>query len=210
MPRTLTTIPKLHGPFVPDPAWEKAGMTPLGQQLWIERTPRSRAVPLYKVEPCPDCADAEQSQEDVCETCNGSRKVDGERVWKTNPMNGELLYKMNKPEHYIHERMFYSESDGQGNQVKVDWAPPTEDQIAALQHEKAVAEMVPALASALVDEGLSAAEIVARLKAPAPEPAAIPVAQLAPTEPVPFDSSREDTDEVAVGAGRDSPPSEEL
>ncbi len=213
MTRVLTTIKPLHGPFVPDPAWKLVGRTPLGQQLYEENTPRSRAVPLYKVEPCPDCADAEQPLANVCETCNGSRKVDGDRIWKTNPLNGEPLIAMNRPERYIHRRTFYWESDGHGNGGKIDWTPPTPEEIEALRHEKQVAEMLPTLASALIDAGLSTEDIVERLTAPVTAP--VPIARLAP-EPIvpraddalPFDGSQPDGD--MPPSATDVDPTQEL
>ena len=190
MSRTLTRIQPLHGPVVPPAHWEMAGSTPPmgsdpgGRQLYTESIPRSRAVPDYEQVECTECFG--ERQEEPCQECNGTGKVDGERRWKVNPLNGERLYPMNKPELYTQHRMFYIQSDGQGNQYKVDWAPPTPEQIEAIRHDKAVADMVPALASALVDKGLDVDEIVRRLTA---EPSA-PAPEHASTEPVPFDDSR--------------------
>lgn len=180
MPRTLSRIPKLHGTLVPAAHWKMAGAVPPsgsnpgGQQLYTESIPRHRAVPDYEQVECKGCFG--ERQEEPCQECNGTGTVDGEQRWKVNPLNGERLYKINKPEFYTQQRMFYIQSDGQGNQYKVDWAPPTPEQIEAIRHDKAVADMVPALASALVDRGLSVDEIVSRLTADtaAPKPALVP------------------------------------
>ena len=178
MPRTLSRIQPLHGPVVPPATWEMAGSTPKGQQLYTESIPRTRAVPDYEQIECTECFG--ERQDEPCEECNGTGKVDGEQRWKVNPLNGERLYKINKPEFYTQHRMFYVESDGQGNQLKVDWSPPTPEQIEAIRHDKEVADMVPALASALVERGLSVDEIVSRLTT---DPAV-------PEAPVPFDGPK--------------------
>lgn len=181
MPRTLSRIAKLHGPVVPAPGWKMAGAVPVtGQQLYTESIPRSRAVPDYEQVECKVCFG--ERQEETCQECNGTGTVDGEQRWKVNPLNGERLYKINKPEFYTQERMFFIESDGQGNQLKVDWAPPTPEEIEALRHEKAVKEMMPKLAGALVDSGLDTDEIVRRLTSREPESAPEAVAAPAPEE----------------------------
>ncbi len=163
MARMQTTIQKQHGPVVPEAGWKMAGMTPIGQQLYTESIPRSRAVPDYEQIACLNCVG------DECRKCSGTGIYDGPRIWIKNPLTNAPLYKKNKPEFYTQERMFFIESDGAFNQYKVDWAPPTPEQIEAIRHAKQVAEMVPALASALVDKGLDVDEIVARLTAPAVE-----------------------------------------
>ena len=96
--------------------------------------------------------------------------MEGRRRYAKNPLTAEPLYPKNKAEHYIHERMFFIDSDGQGNQFKIDWAPPTPEQVAADVHTREVAAMVPRLAGALVDSGLDLEEIVKRLTAPTPDP----------------------------------------
>ena len=178
MPRTLSRIQPFHGPVVPPASWDMAGATPRGQQLYTEDIPRSRSVPDYEQVECKECFG--ELTEERCKECNGSGKVDGEQRWKVNPLNGERLYKINKAEFYTQHRMFFVESEGNGNQRKIDWAPPTPEQIEAIRHDKEVADMVPALASALVDRGLSVDEIVNRLTA---EPATQePVVTPAPEE----------------------------
>ena len=180
MARVLMRIPKLHAPVVPESGWEMSGTTPTGQQLYTERIQRSRAVPDYEQVECTSCFGEPQDEE--CPKCIGTGTVDGKRIWITNPLTNAPLYKKNKPEFYTQERMFYIESDGQGTQYKVDWAPPTPEEVEAIRHAKQVADMVPALASALVDKGLDVDEIVRRLTseptAPelghAPEPVAAP------------------------------------
>lgn len=185
MARGLSAMPKLHGEFKPEPGWERAGTTPDGKQLWRERTPRTRPVPDYEVLTCPDCKGKKQlkceecesktkTQQKSCEECGGTTKVpcerceasgevQGPRKQRLHPVTGEPLLDKNKAEHYIHERLFYVESDGQGNQYKVDWSPATEEEIAAAERAKKIREVIPAVAGALVDSGLSPDEIAARL-----------------------------------------------
>lgn len=191
MRSTLSRIPKLHAPFVPEAGWEQAGTTPLGKQLWTESIPRSRAVPDFEVD-CNSC------DGDGCKRC---------RVWARNPMTNQPLYPKNKPEFYTQERLFFVESDGQGSQIKITYTRPTPEEIEAVIHTKQVADMIPQLASALVDKGLDVKEIVARLTAPvaevkdeAPEPTA-------PEEAVPFDDSQVTSDDEQVA---DAGANEEL
>ncbi|MCR4339253.1 MAG: zinc finger-like domain-containing protein [Gemmatimonadaceae bacterium] len=169
----MTRIEKLHGPVVPDPNWERAGTTPEGRQLYIERTPRTRAVPDYEDAICDACEGSKKTKDmkHDCPKCDGKGMIQGKRRYAKNPLTGEPLYPKNKAEHYVHERMFFIDSDGQGNQVKIDWSPPTPEQIRADLHARAVADMIPRLAGALVDSGLDMDEIVDRLTAPkVPEP----------------------------------------
>lgn len=192
MARGLSRIRQFHGPVVPESQWERAGTTPNGRQLYIERTSRSRAVPDYEDAVCDACEGSKKTKNGKfeCPKCSGTGIVVGKRRYAKNPLTGEPLYPKNKPEFYIHERMFFIESDGQGNQYKVDWAPPTPEQIAADAHTRAVAEMLPKLAGALVDTGLGMDEIVERLTAPrAPEPKA-------KMKPVPDDNPAADTLEL--------------
>jgi len=198
MTRTLSRIPVGHGPIVVEAGWEMAGTTPSGQQLYIERTPRSRAVPDHEVLECVECSG------DKCEKCDWTGGIQGKRIFVKNPMTGEPLYPKNKPEFYTHERMFYVASDGAYNQYKVDWSAPTPDQVAADKHTRDVADMLPALAGALVNAGLSPEEAAKRLTTPVPE--SEPYVAPTPTEAQPFDGSQESDGQLLT----DPPISEEL
>ena len=192
MARGMTRIEQMHGPVVPESGWERAGTTPEGRQLYIERTPRSRAVPDYEDAVCEVCDGAKKVKGNDCPACNGTGMTEGKRRYAKNPQTGEPLYPKNKPEFYIHERMFFIDSDGQGNQIKIDWAPPTPEQIAANEHAKAVAGMIPRLAGALVDSGLDMDEIIDRLTAPKAEPKPEPKSR----KPKPTDNPEADTTEL--------------
>jgi Zn-finger nucleic acid-binding protein len=172
MARGMSRITQLHGPVVPEAGWERAGTTPDGRQLYIERTPRTRAVPDYEDVICGTCDGSKVTAvgKHECPQCSGTGMMEGRRRYAKNPLTAEPLYPKNKAEHYIHERMFFIDSDGQGNQFKIDWAPPTPEQVAADVHTREVAAMVPRLAGALVDSGLDLEEIVKRLTAPTPDP----------------------------------------
>jgi hypothetical protein len=199
MTRTLSRIAPVHGPVVAEEGWELVGMNPQGKQLYVERTPRSRAVPAFEVNDCVDC-DGPQ-----CERCDGAGQTKGKRIYVKNPMTGEPLYPKNEPEFYIHERMFFMDSDGAGNQIKINWSPPTKEQLAADQHARDVADMLPKLASALVNAGLDPEEAAKRLTTPVVEPT--PYKAPAPIDPPPFDGSRMmGTEQILT----DPPKSEEL
>ena len=57
MSKNSSALIPLHGPFVPDPAWEQKGFTthnpPL--PLWLSKTRRNRPIPLFHKLECPDC-----------------------------------------------------------------------------------------------------------------------------------------------------------
>ena len=188
MRSTLAKIPKQHGPVVPEAGWKSAGSTPIGQQLYTQSIPMSRAVPLYEELTCTEC-DGDRELRAGCEECDGTGKVDGERIWVTNPLNGDRLYPKNKPEFYDQERLFFVESDGAFNQYLVDWAPPTQEEVQAAIHAKQVADMIPNLASALVDKGLDVNEIVKRLTEP--------VAEVEDLAPEPVDAPTEEPGDIA-------------
>lgn len=145
MAGTLSKIPKLHADMTQavDPSWETVGVGPGGRIIYRERSRRARAV--KDIDP-----------------------KTGEQRQRKHGVTGEALYGLNKPELYTLERTFYLESDGQGNIYKVDYTPPTPEQIEAERRKQAAKEMVPALAEALVAEGLTPADLIARLRAPVP------------------------------------------
>lgn len=144
MAGTLSKIPKLHADMTQavDPSWETVGVGPGGRIIYREQSRRARAV--KDIDP-----------------------KTGEQKQRKHGVTGEALYGLNKPELYTLERTFYLESDGQGNIYKVDYIPPTPEQIEAERRKQAAKDMMPALAEALVAEGLTAEEIVARLRGPA-------------------------------------------
>tara|TARA_Y100000310_G_scaffold342372_1_gene445375 strand:- start:1537 stop:1950 length:414 start_codon:yes stop_codon:yes gene_type:complete len=137
--------------------------------------------------------------------------VRGERVWKLHPLTKEPIYKMNEAEHYIHERTFFVESDGMGNQVCIDWRPPSEEEIAAQARDQAVEKMVPEISGVLVDSGLSASDIAEALKQLAALGKAVPEATpVAPEVADPVAPVVPEPVMVGIGTTTDDPPSEEL
>lgn len=143
MGSALSTLKPLHSQPVPDPSWEVIGVTegPNGKPVYRARSNRARAVPAYD--------------------------ENGKRDYAKHGVTGMPLYGKNKPELYTLEETFYLESDGHGNVYKIPYHPPTPEEIAARKRAEAAKQMVPALAEALVDAGLTPEELVARLRAPA-------------------------------------------
>ena len=115
------------------------GLTPDGHQLFEETTKRSRAIP--DIDP-----------------------ITGERRYKLHPTTGEPLYPKNKPQLYDNVRVFYLESEGNGNIIKIDWTEPTADEIAAVQREKGIKELIPKLSETLYDADINLADLVSAMK----------------------------------------------
>ena len=135
----------------------------------------------------------------------------GDRVWKLHPLTKEPIYKVSEAEHYIHERTFFVESDGMGNQVCIDWRPPSEEEIANQARDQAVEKMVPEISGVLVDSGLSASDIAEALKQLAALGKAVPEATpVAPEVPDHVAPVVPEPAMAGVGTTTDDPPSEEL
>lgn len=149
----LPKIPPLHAPLIPPTGSVMCGTTPDGKQLYTLTRKMARAVP------------------DIDENTK-------QRKWRKVISTGEQLYPLNKPEPYEDTEMFFLESDGRNNVTKQRYTPPTAQEIAEQDRQRKIAVMQPALARALVDSGLTAEELVARLMAPPPAP--IPVASGTP------------------------------
>lgn len=137
MPTTLPRIEPQHGPTVVPRNCTPVGLTPAGQQLYVEKFKSAKAVPMIG--------------------------DNGTRVWKRHPINGEPLYPMNKREDTIVERMFFFESQGNFNVEKHWYAPPTQAELDAAVREKRMAEVMEKFASTLVDSGKSPDELMRRL-----------------------------------------------
>jgi len=213
MSKNSSSLAPLHGPFIPDPLWERVGYTThnVPKPLWLSKTQRNRPVPKYHKLDCPICDGSSLVSGESCLRCESTGSVQGDRVWKLHPLTKEPIYKMNEAEHYIHERTFFVESDGMGNQVCIDWRPPSEEEIANQARDHAVEKMVPEISGVLVDSGLSASDIAEALKQLAALGKAVPevtsvkpkVSQaVAPVVPEPV--------MAGVGTTTDDPPPEEL
>lgn len=213
MSKNSSALTPLHGPFVPDPTWERVGYTTHSQPkpLWLSKTQRNRPVPKYHKLDCPVCEGSSLVSGDNCEKCKNTGNVRGERVWKLHPLTKEPIYKMNEAEHYIHERTFFVESDGMGNQVCIDWNPPSEEEIANQARDHAVEQMVPEISGVLVDSGLSASDIAEALKQLAALGKAVPEEKpVVPKVSQPAAPGVPEPTMAGVGTTTDDPPPEEL
>lgn len=137
MPTTLPRIEPQHGPTVVPKNCTPVGLTPAGQQLYVERFKSAKAIPMIG--------------------------DNGQRVWKRHPINGEPLYPMNKREDTIVERMFFFESQGNFNVEKHWYKPPTQAELDAALREKNMATVMERFAATLVDSGKSPEELMRRL-----------------------------------------------
>jgi len=140
MRATFSRIQKINPELIPPAGSVPFGVTPSGRQLYRLATPRSRAVP--DIDP-----------------------VTGQQRWRKNQMTGEPLYALNRPQSYEQVRIFYLESQGNGNVVLIPWAPPSAEELARAQKAQRVAEMQEKLAEALVDSGMEPVDLLASLKA---------------------------------------------
>jgi len=79
-------------------------------------------------------------------------------------MTGEPLLPQNRPELYEQVRVFYLESQGNGNVGLVDYTPPTEAELAEADRQRRIEAVRDEFAAQVVDQGLSVAEILNRIK----------------------------------------------
>lgn len=133
MPKTLKKLVPLHSQIVPPINAVPFGMTDDGKQLYREVTPRSGS---------------EADKDD-----------DGKQRWRKNQMTGEPLYPLRKPTFYEHTRVYFLESQGNGNIGKVDWRPPSPEEVARAERNQQVEAMKDHLAEALVDANVNPAEL---------------------------------------------------
>ena len=134
MPKTLKKLVPLHSQIVPPINAVPFGMTDDGKQLYKEVTPRSGSEPFISEET-------------------------GKQEWRKNQMTGEPLYPLRRPTFYEHTRVYYLESQGNGNIGKVDWRPPSPEEVARAERNQQVEAMKDHLAEALVDAKVSPTEL---------------------------------------------------
>jgi hypothetical protein len=88
----------------------------------------------------------------------------GEQRWKTDRRTGERITAIRKPKIVKVEKLFYLEDQGNGHVEMVDYAFPTEAELAAQERKKKIEAMGGGrIAELLVDHGLSAEDAVERL-----------------------------------------------
>lgn len=161
MAHGLKKIEPLHAQLIPPQGAEPAGVTDDGKhQLYKLKRKMARGVP--RMDP-----------------------ATGERMWRKHGVTGEPLYPLSRPEIYEEELLFYLESDGQGNVVMVDYSFPTPEELAERERRKQVDRMVPALAEALVDEGVTPENVIDALRgifAPRGDEPGVVLEEAAPVE----------------------------
>ena len=146
--RRLTRIKPTHAELIPPLGAVAAGVTPDGKQLYTLTRKRSRPIPRMEIVPGPDGVPIER------------------QVWRKNQMTGEPLYAVFKREDFEETILFYLESQGNNNVEIHPYVPPSAEQLAREDRTRRIAEMREGLAEALVDAGLTPAELLARVAKP--------------------------------------------
>ncbi|MGE0451079.1 MAG: hypothetical protein AB7Q29_16015 [Vicinamibacterales bacterium] len=98
-------IRKFPAVYTPDPKWERQGTTPWGAQLYVERRPHGKSVPVLNSK--------------------------GKQVWVRSENTGQKLYKKRTLERFTFERMFFLFDEGNGNVHKEPYKPPTPEELKA-------------------------------------------------------------------------------
>jgi len=162
MKGVLKKIKPLHPELVPPRDAVVIGQTPDGKTLYREVVKRSRAVPAFTELQCPVCQG--EPAEDLCGRCGGKGIVAGPRLYRKNPVTGENLVPVNKPEPYDQVQVYFLESQGNGNVGKVFYTPPSAEEIAEAQRQRKIAEMQTKFAEVLVDQGYTPDKILEALQ----------------------------------------------
>lgn len=160
MTQTLTKIQPMHAQLIPNPAWERVGLTEDGRQVFRHVTKRSRPVPWLDEK--------------------------GNRVYAKHPVSGEPLYPKNKPEIYDHVEVFTVESQGNFNLEKIPYDAEAEARRRAERERQRRAQAnLERLLDLMAQEDVSPDELIASLRSEAqamrPEPE--PEPELEPEEP---------------------------
>jgi len=133
MATTLKKLKPLHPPIVVPLGAVPFGVTEDGRQLYKEVTPRSGS--------------------------EADKGEDGKQRWRKNQMTGEPLYPLRKPTFHEHTRIYYLESQGNGNIGKVDYQPPSPEELVRIERGRKVEAMKDHLAEALVDADVTPGEL---------------------------------------------------
>lgn len=180
---TLSKIEPGHGPMVPEDQWERAGMTPNGRQLFKEQMPVLHKYPDLDME-------GERKLQDLkIELAEAKRvsvdEIDFEygdgipedfrirydfivrrhRVWARHFQTDQKLYPRNDHKVVWVERMFFVESDGQFNQYKHIYTPPSPEELAALERAGKAGELLEELSGMIVDMGMDAESFLHAVRA---------------------------------------------
>lgn len=140
MSHVLTKIRPIHFALTPPTNAVPWGVTPDGKhQLYRMVLKRSRSVP--DIDP-----------------------KTGESKYRKNIMTGEPLIQLRKSEVYDEERIFWLESQGNGNVVQVPYNPPTDAELAKAARDEKIKAMQDKLAAALVDSDVDPSALLQSLK----------------------------------------------
>lgn len=139
MPKAIQRISRFTvGDSLPPKDAVQAGTTPDGRQLWRESIPMARAVPKMD-------------------------EVTGKREFAKNPLTAEALYPKNRPEFWTWHRLYYLDDQGNGNVSKVEYTPPTQAELAGIQREQRVKDVMAELAGKLIDKNVDLDALLSRI-----------------------------------------------
>jgi hypothetical protein len=181
----LQALPRLHVPIMP-PALRDGSRAP---QVGTTVT----GLPIYEV--------------DYLYTENVPQlDDDGKPRYSKNPTNGEPIVMRRKIINAGWRKKFVvPNEEGNGNLSWITYTPPTEEEIAKAKRQTKIEQMTPELSAALVDAGMTPAELLRLLSSqkvepiePPPPPASPPAQHPAPagTEP-PAAEGEKDGEEVS-------------
>ena len=163
----LQKIKPFHPELKPPPGAIPFGRTADGKhQLYRMTSKRSRAVPRFVN--TPEAKAREKELQDEGKTPEQVREVmlaEGYQDYRKNRTTGESAYPLNRAEFFDLEEIFYLLSEGNGNIRKEPYRPPTEAQLASDRRRLQVQALGGGrLAELLVDEGITAEEVVGAIK----------------------------------------------
>lgn len=184
MTTTLAKLQPLHPELVPPQGAQPFGVTADGKhQLYKLVTRRSRSVPKLSVKADALLKDARANLTGDDLAAAEALIVKEHQEFRKHATTGEPMYGLRQPEIYDNTEIFYLESQGNGNVVKVPYKFPTPEELAAVDRARRVEAMKDTMAEALVDAGVTPETLVQRLsqiKEPVMAPAAVAGGQVTP------------------------------
>jgi hypothetical protein len=168
---TLQQIKPLHPDLIPPTGAKPNGMVTLtGQVVYTLVRKMARSVPKLDTK-AEGYSEAEAHRQHLLKTQGAEAAkeyfdtviVPQFQEYRKNQMTGEKMHPIRRAELYDDKRMFYLESQGNGNVSVIDWAPPSAEQVADAERRQKIAEMKDALAERLVERGFSVDDVIDRL-----------------------------------------------